>query len=914
VLLGRDEEQRRILRLLADARLGRSGALAICGEAGAGKTALVDHALQQSDGMFVLSVSGVETEADIPFASLHALLRPLLDLIDAIPPTQASALRTALALEDADPDRLRACAGTLSLLAAAAERQPVLVAVDDAQWLDRASADALLFTGRRIAGEGVAMLFAARTGDGADFAVPGIERLELAPLDERSSLLLLRERWGSELAAPVARRIVGAVGGNPLGLLEVSSLLSDRERTGLESLREPLPVTTSVEHGVRRQLRGLPTETRRALLLAAAADSPPDLLVDELEPAEEAGLVRLRDGNVAFRHPLVRAAVYNSASKQAQRRAHVELAETYERAGEHDLRAWHLAAASEQPDEAVAAALEAAAQRARERGGHASQARALGRAAELSAEDDSRARRLTAAAGAAYLAGDPDRAMEFVEGAAAVAREPVLRADVLHRQAVIADWYGTWQERVVPDEVLEREAVQMERVDPLRAVGLLGVILQRRFQALHTNAALALAERRLALSEPLGGERHLRAVQDLARAAGLRGEAERCSALCDTVLAECPAEGAPAFATNISEPLLWLERYEECRWLLRASVESARAEGNVVRLMFELTNLALLELRTGRYTPALGAASEALDLAEVSGNDYLVACNLAVLARVEAVRGEPGYREHAEGALSRAARLADELIASEATIALAEGALVEGRPEQVVELLQPLRRLAVENEVGEPSVLPFGPLLVEAYARAGKEDDAEAELERINADAAAVGRRWALAAIARCRGFLAPAGEIDDHFRTALALHAEGAGTGFDSARTSLVYGERLRRARRRVDAREQIRGAIATFDELGASPWSERARVELEASGASIPRRDPTAPEKLTPQELQIALQVAEGKTNREIAVALFLSPKTIEFHLTRVYRKLELHSRAELIRLLAREVSARDTVDVTR
>lgn len=914
MLVGREGELDRILALLADARLGRSGALVLCGEAGVGKTALLEYAVEQAEGFLVLRVTEVETEADLPFAGLHGLLRPVLEFLDDIPPAQASALRTALALEDAEPDRLRTYGGTLSLLATAAERRPLLVAVDDAQWLDRASASALTFTARRIAGEEIAMMFAHRTDDSGDFAVSGIERLEVTPLDERSSLLLLRQRWGSELAAGVARQIAGAVAGNPLGLLEVSALLSDRERAGLDPLEQPLPATKSVEEGVRRRLRHFSTETRRALLLASAADSPPNLPLDALEPAADAGLIRLHDGHVSFRHPLVRAAVYRNASAEERRAAHAMLAETFDRARELDLRAWHLAAMTEGYDEAVAAALEAAAERARERGGYASQALALARAAELSVEEDARARRLIAAAAAAYAAGDSDWAMRLAEPAVSLARDPLLRADILHRQAVIADWHGTWQQRIVPDDVLEHEAELMEPVDPLRAVGLLGVILQRRFQALETRAALALAERRLALSEPFGGERYLRAIQDLARATGLRGDAQRCEALCDDALEECSSDEAPAFATNIAEPLLWLERYDECRRLLAASLKMARSEGNVVRLMFELTNLALLELRTGQFTTALATASEALDLAQESGNDYLLACNLAVLARLEAVRGEPGCREHAERAGALAARLVDQLIGSEASMAVADAALAQGQPEEAVRLLEPVRRLAVENEVGEPSVLPCGPELVEAYARAGKEEEARTELERVDAEARAVDRHWALAAVERCRGFLAAPDQLDERFGAALALHNAGAGSQFQRARTQLLYGERLRRARRRVDAREQLRSAIQTFDELGAKPWSDRARRELEASGESIPRRDPTAPEKLTPQELQMALQVAEGKTNREIAAALFLSPKTVEFHLTRVYRKLDLHSRAELIRLLAHEASAPEALAVAR
>jgi DNA-binding CsgD family transcriptional regulator len=396
-------------------------------------------------------------------------------------------------------------------------------------------------------------------------------------------------------------------------------------------------------------------------------------------------------------------------------------------------------------------------------------------------------------------------------------------------------------------------------------------------------------------------------LQDLARATGLRGEARRCGALCDEILELESPKTSLGFATNIAEPLLWLERYDECRRLLTASTNEARGQGNVVRLMFELTNLALLDLRTGYFVQALAGASEVAELATETGNDYLLACNLAVLTRLAASRGDlAAAQQHARRATEIADRLADALIRAEVEMALAESALAEGKAADVVRILEPLRRIAAANEIAEPSVLPFAPDLIEAYVRTGRRPEAQTELEHLEEAAHAVDRRWALAAVARCRGLLAAADEIDDPFGVALELGRSAGWSLFQDARTQLLFGERLRRSRRRIDARAQLHSAIDAFDRLGAARWSERARAELEATGETIARRDPTAPEKLTPQELQIALQVAEGKSNRETAEALFLSPKTVEFHLTRVYRKLDLNSRAELIRLLIEETPA--------
>ena len=905
MLVGRGEECERIERLLDDARLGRSGVLVLHGQPGIGKTALLDYSLEHASGMDVLHVCGVESEADLPYAGLHALLRPALGQIDGIPATQARALRTALALEEGgEADRLASYAGTLSLLAEAAEQTPILVLVDDAHWLDRSSLEALVFAARRLAGESVAFVFASRDLESVLTLAKGLPRLELGGIDHDASLELLRERWGGSLAPSVAERIISGADGSPLALLDVPALLSERERAGLDPLRAPLPISTRIERSVQALVATMPADARSSLLRAAAGDGRLGVTPDALGPAVDAGLIGIRDGAVTFRHPLVRDALYHAASADERRAAHLELAALYSDESDADRRAWHLAAATEGPDESVAEGLEAAAERARLRGGYASQARALERAAELSADDQSRCRRLHEAAVAAYWAGEAVNAIHLAEEALPLATDPLLHADVVHRLAVIADWHGNWKDKIVSDERLFEEARQLEGSDPRRAAGLLGVVLQRRFQALSTRDALELARRRLDLVEPLGGERHFRAIQDLARALSLNGDADDAAAAIDQVLSLHGAEGALAFATNVAEPLIWLERYDQGRALLSASIAEARADGNLVRLMFELTNLALLELRTGRFSQALTYAAEAADLAEHSGNDYFHACNLATLARLDAVRGRADdCKERAERASALAEQLGDELIRSESRMALAHLALAAGDPGEAIVQLEPIAQLAEQNEVREPSVLPFAPDLIEARIRSGDSASAGADLDRLEGLAEATSRGWALAAVERYRGTLASGDEFDGRFGRALELHEAAQGSPLELARTRLCYGERLRRERRRVDAREQLRGAIEIFDGAQAEPWSERARAELRASGESIPRRDPTAPEKLTPQELQISLLVAEGKTNRDVGAALFLSPKTIEYHLTHVYRKLDLHSRAELIRLFSVE-----------
>jgi DNA-binding CsgD family transcriptional regulator len=343
-----------------------------------------------------------------------------------------------------------------------------------------------------------------------------------------------------------------------------------------------------------------------------------------------------------------------------------------------------------------------------------------------------------------------------------------------------------------------------------------------------------------------------------------------------------------------------VERFDAAREIGERSLAAYRAEGNVLGVIFDSTNLALVEAASGRFAAARAAASEAAELAEQTGDVYLLGCNLPVLARLAAIGGrEAEAGEQARRAIELAEKPGYEAIALEARWTLGLAELSAGRPDAAAAHIGPVMEALEERGVVEPSVVPAGGDYAEALIRSGA--DFEHSLARLEQVAAAVGRLWALAAAARCRGLLAGDDDFDARFAAAFELHDAGPSSPFERARTELLYGERLRRARRRVDARVHLRRAIELFDELGAAPWSEKARVELRATGERIPRRDPTAPEKLTPQELQIALQVAEGKSNREVAAALFLSPKTVEFHLTRVYRKLEVHSRAELVRLFA-------------
>ncbi len=903
MLIGREREREQLDALLGEARLGRGRALVLRGSAGIGKTALLDYAVQQASGFEVLHYTAVESEAELPFAALQALMGGLLVRLPEIPEPQARALRAALALEASErTNRLAVYAGALSLLGVTADRVPLLVVVDDAHWLDRPSAEAVTFAARRLTAESLALLFAVREGEGTDLGV-ALPTIELEPLEAAASMELLHERFGSTIAAKVARHLAEATGGNPLALLEVAALLDEGERVGREPLPDHLPASESVERTVRRALRSLPSEARRALLVAAASDSTSGGDLAVLEPAEDAGLVRIHAGSVAFRHPLVRSAVYHAASADERRAAHRTLADALTAEEDSDRRAWHLAAAAEGPDESVAAALEAAASRFAERGGQASASRALERAAELSEDDDACARRLHAAGRAAEHAGDLERAVVLAERALTRVRDPGLRA-----AATVLAWQASEWRGLAVDDDFETEAERLAPFHPARAALLLYVSSSAATRRLDLERALRLARRSVEMfpvSAPWPGEAPWEPwMADIA--AGNRWNLGFILLLLGRPTeADEAVSGVKKYGDLSMYYPTYVERYDEARSSIERVLRSSRATGDVWAEMFMTRSLAILDLWQGRFPAARAGAARSLAMAESVAAPTAIAYSLSILAWLAAVEGrESEAREDA----ARADELAQHGVGFrllqarlQATLGLLELGL--GRPAEAIETLRPVADLAERHGVREPSVLPYAPDLIEAYARAGEQEAAKRELTKLADLARSVNRRWSLAAVARLHGLLGGDGDLDQHFSAALELHEQGAGSAFERARTELLYGERLRRAKRRIDAREHLHSAIELFDGLGAAPWSKHARRELRASGESIPRRDPTAPEKLTPQELQIALQVAEGRTNRDVAAALFLSPKTVEFHLTRVYRKLNIHSRAELVRLFSSE-----------
>lgn len=507
-LLGREVERTQIEELLSEAREGKSGVLVLRGEAGIGKSVLLEYAHERAKGMTILSARGMESESELAFWGLADLLRPVLDRLERIPARQAEALRGALALGPPGPGhRYAVAAATLSLLAAAAEEAPLLATIDDAHWLDASSAEVLLFAARRLGAEGIILLLSLREGEPTSLEPIGLPLLVLAGLDRTSSQALL-EGAVRHISSEVSERLFQTTRGNPLALLELPSLLSEGQLAGREPLEEPLPAGPGIERAFLRRMAKLPPDTQRVLLLAAASESGEmdvitlaakalDVEPSALQPAESAGLVALEEGRLEWRHPLLRSAVYQAAPGTDQRAAHQALAEAL--AGHSaDRRAWHLAAASLSPDEEVAQALEQAGLAARQRTGHAVAASAFERAARLTPGDEGRARRLLEAARDLQLVGRMDRALELLDDALAHTIDPLLRADIQHLRGSTEMWA---QEPANARELLVAEATRVEPLDPGRATRMLAEATIAWTMAGECRAALETARQACAVAE-----------------------------------------------------------------------------------------------------------------------------------------------------------------------------------------------------------------------------------------------------------------------------------------------------------------------------------------------------------------------------------------------------------------------------
>ena len=907
VLRGRDTEAERLSALLAAADAGHGAALVLHGEAGIGKTALLASVRCRHDGV-TLVASATEAESRLPFAILHALLEPLLPGCEALPTPQRAALLGALALGPPEHgDRFAVCLATLSLLRAAAERASVLVVIDDVHWADRASAECLLFAARRLDGTRIAMLLARRDGERAPAGIDALPALRVEAVARAAARAIVADTGLGLVTAP-CDAVLDAAAGNPLALRELAASLTVEERSGRQPLPEPIRPAGRLAHVLARRIERLPQGARAAMVVAAAGDGANlaeiraacgrlGIAADALAPAQDAGLVTLGDGRVAFSHPLVRSAAYHLVARPSERRsAHRALAEC----SAPDRAAWHLADASDGPDDAVARALHDAALRAVERRGYVEAAAAYERAAALSVTPHTRARRLLRASGARVSAGQLEQALLCIEEASRLDVEVASDLRAQHTRAILLIGLARPREAL---EAMDRVAsTELVAGTPALAAVVGADAALAAMIAGGYREALDRAEQAAALldaaSEPLA---RAQVLTCLAAARVYRGHAAGARALQEEVAvildALDPLDWNVGMRTHTLAIDVWLALDEPRRAL--ALAERILAHVGDAAAWTARANPLSFAVRaaydTGDWRMAARLADETVLVAEESGSTDALQRGLLERARLAAARGD---EPRARADLDRARTLAAEGAAGTAEIALRAGegflALCLGRARAAVDVLEPVAaRLADEIGLLHATVIPWRADLVEAYVLVGRDEDARAAAARLADEAEGTGSDAARALAARCAGLVAADGG-ERELESALALHGTSA-LPFERARTLLVLGERLHRARRRSRARKALTEAQEIFAALGAEPWRARAAVLLGAASPAR-RRAGTGDDLLTARELRVAAVLATGRTVREAALELRVSPKTVDAQLRQVYAKLGIRSRAEL------------------
>ncbi|MGW3346971.1 helix-turn-helix transcriptional regulator [Nonomuraea rubra] len=883
MLQGRAEEIRVIEALLAEARSGGSGVLVIKAAPGMGKSALLDHAARAAGGAHVLRVAGVQMEAELPFAALHLLLRPVLDRLGTLPGPQAAALRGAFGLaEVTETDRFLVGLAALTLLSELAGERPLLCLVDDAQWLDHASASALLFAARRLRSEGIALVVAARDDHDA-FPTAGLRELRLHGLVGKEAERLLDDR----LPAHLRERVLKEAGGNPLALIELS-------RAACESELEfggPLPLTNRLREAFAGRVHRLPEPTRTMLAVAAAEDTGDLGIVlaaagalgipaDALEPAELAGLVRVTGGLVRFHHPLLRSAAYQGPPSSQRRAIHRALAG----AVSADRRAWHLAAAATGPDEQIADALERSAERAGARSGYAAMAAAYERSAQLSTDQERQARRLAAAAGAASEAGQSGRAADLSASAGQLTGDPLTLARLAEVAAAAAFDEGSPRQAA---RILIQGAAGIAEVAPRPAARMLVAASHNAWFAgageLSAEAARQLDRVALPPGQDLAG-----LTRGLALVLG--GDLETGYPLVSAYLRQASPSSIEEQLTT-AHPVFVAGRLDQALDLSTSLAARCRAEGRIRLLPFVLDQLAYSQLLTGRHRDARDNAADGLQIALDTGQAHHATGLRGILAWLAAVEGdEERCRAVAEDGVRFALTHSGRAVGLLATWALAMLDLTQGRDQAALDRLQARRRGSshfstriVADEV-------------EAAVRLGLPERVLEPLALFQRWTELSGEAWAGALAARCHALIH---DSEEHFTRALDLH-KLAEQPYEQARTHLAYGEWLRRRRRKAEARPHLRHAQEAFERLGARPWADRAAAELRAAGeAALTRRRAAPGARLTAQELQVLRLAATGATNRDIAAHLILSPRTVGQHLYKAFPKLGISSRTELARL---------------
>jgi DNA-binding CsgD family transcriptional regulator len=899
-LFGRDRELGVLDHMLS--RVNERGVVLVMrGEAGIGKTALMatarTHAADR--GMRVLIVTGVQAEATLPFAGLHQLLRPILGHASELPPRQRDALLAAFGMTDTlAPDLFLIALAALELLASAATLRPLLLIAEDAQWLDRSTADVLAFVARRLEAEPIALLVAVRDLPDSPLLNAGLSELRLEPLDDTSSRALLDAQAPG--LTPTARdRLLHNAEGNPLAIIELPKALRSAHRSGDSALSSSLPLTARLEQAFTARTAELPDATR-TLLLVAAADGASDLSevlvvaaairggaldANDLEPAISRGLIAIEGSTILFRHPLIRSAVYGSAGLSERQAVHAAFGTVL--ASQPDRSAWHRAAATLQADENVASALEETAMRARQRGATVSAVTALGRAAELSEHPSDRGRRVLRGADLAFQLGRPDLAVPLLTTAESLelgrlewARVTFIRELVDPRRA---------EEPAKSHSLIAAAALAEGEGDVDLARDVLCLAATRCWW--RDPGILARRDIVAALERLDSADGDLRVTSGLGYAAPFdRGHLvlERLSRFyADDELSTEQARiaGATAVVTGA---------WDIAPALLDRAIAGLRAHGRLGQLPRILVMQVMVAARQADWSVALPAAEEARALANETAQPIWAGSADAAAALAAAMRGEEERTERLAGDAARvASRFSASHILALAQMARGVAALGAGRP---LDAFEELQRLFTDGDPAHHWTMKWWGLadFVEAAVHSHRREACAPLVAELTALVEQTPAFWLHVVLRHARALLADDEIAESHFQEALS--ADLSHWPFQRAQLLLAYGEWLRRQRRIAESRQPLRAALQTFDAVGAVPWGERARLELRASGEASRERTPEAWDQLSPQELQIAQMAAQGLSNRDIGQRLFLSHRTVGSHLYRIFPKLGITSRSEL------------------
>ncbi|NDU72345.1 AAA family ATPase [Actinomadura sp. DSM 109109] len=910
-LHGRERDLQAIRGVLDRAGDGHGGALLVAGDAGVGRTSLLEAAVRGAGpGSRVLGTTGVPGETGVPYAGLHRLLHPLAGEVAQMPPGHRDAL-AALLSGAPRTEPLVLFTAVCELLGRAARNGPVVCWADDVHWLDAGSLEVLAFAARRAGDAPVVVLLSVRDGEPDAGALAGIRRLRLDPLAEDASRRVLRDALGGDLdgsaGGDLTEEIVDLACGRPLAIRELAGALTSGQLSGAAPPPRALPPSSSLRALHRRRLRALPAGARRLVLMTAAeewlgaATMERALRADgigggDLDAARASGLLRFEGDGVTVRDRLVRSSLWADATREERRDAHALLAGALVREWQRPRRLWHLAAVAGDPDDRLAAELAGAAAGARRAGRYADSWRMWQRAAALTVEHGARTDRYLSAAADAWASGRPRRARAMLRQVrprgrddARVARAAALRGEIEAAAGSPA--------AAVP--ALRDAAERLARTDAAAALDALAWAAEAADASGDHHAQLEIAERARALDPgPPGPRTELLLARLGGTAAMIRGRYREAAERYRHAVRLGADVADPAAQVQAALCALAIGDGPRTRALAAEAVASARRAGDAPAESFALAAAGRCEALLGHPPAPIAACHDGLRLARATRLHGHATEQLATLALTAAFNGD---EPRTSALLEQLTGTADERgLTRAAALASWAPACLDLAADRPADAAARLRLPGGAGLAHPPARLLAVPHLVEALVRAGEPGPAAAAYEHYRRWADGVGSPPGPAALGhRCRALLAGCdGEAGEHFTEAVRLH-EAAGAGFELARTQLLFGHRLRRGRRPRAAREHLRAALRVFERYGAAPWTARARAELRAAGETAP---PAASGfgELTAQQAHIARMAAEGATNREIAARLLLSPRTIDHHLRNVFTRLGIRSRVELARLI--------------